>query len=589
MRSPQLALAFILGLYASIVFAQTTAQDSLNSDDIPAITQEQTTSEQVGPAPVIFKKDTLFLISHSPGEYPATYRANQISQRLETLTKDYKQGVDTIYLKTENNFVSVMYNDQVAFIVTQNDAKINSTDVPGLAGIQMKKLKVALQQGLKYDLTTQQWLIRIGYFLLSLLILIVAIKLINWLFKKLNAYLSKFEKKFLKNKKNIFKYFIPRNTTNIFVFISNVAKFSIIIFLLLTYLPFMFSFFPWTEDIVAQFYGYLARPVKFVFYGFIDFLPNLIFITVIIFITRYIIRVQKDIVDDIEAEKFIIKGFPKDWANTTQKIISLLIWAFALVLIYPHLPGSTSPAFRGVSIFIGAIISFGSTSAIANIIAGVVITYMRPYQIGDRVKIQNTTGDVIEKTLLVTRIRTIKNEDVTIPNANIINNHLINYSANVDKNGLLLHTSVTIGYDVPWNKVEKLLIEAASKSMHIEPEPVPFVLQTSLDDNYVSYEINAYSKEAKKMALIYSDIHKNILDVFNAAGVEILSPQYIAARDGNLTTVPSQLSADSRSPLDKIVDHLTGQNQPVKVRKSSSENNKASQKKGKNPDLFSDD
>jgi len=142
---------------------------------------------------------------------------------------------------------------------------------------------------------------------------------------------------------------------------------------------------------------------------------------------------------------------------------------------------------------------------------------------------------------------------------------------------------------VPWNQVEKLLIEAASKSMHIEPEPVPFVLQTSLDDNYVSYEINAYSKEAKKMALIYSDIHKNILDVFNAAGVEILSPQYIAARDGNLTTVPSQLSADSRSPLDKIVDHLTGQNQPVKVRKSSSENNKATQKKGKNPDLFSDD
>ena len=180
-------------------------------------------------------------------------------------------------------------------------------------------------------------------------------------------------------------------------------------------------------------------------------------------------------------------------------------------------------------------------------------------------------------------------ELVKTPNANIINNHLINYSANVDKNGLLLHTSITIGYDVPWDQVEKLLIEAAAKSIHIESEPAPFVLQTSLDDNYVSYEINAYSKEAKKMALIYSDIHKNILDVFNTAGVEILSPQYIAARDGNLTTVPSQLSDNSRSPLDKIVDHLTGQNQPVKVRKSSSKNNPSSPKKGGNPDLFSDD
>jgi hypothetical protein len=125
--------------------------------------------------------------------------------------------------------------------------------------------------------------------------------------------------------------------------------------------------------------------------------------------------------------------------------------------------------------------------------------------------------------------------------------------------------------------------------MHIEPEPAPFVLQTSLDDNYVSYEINAYSKEAKKMALIYSDIHKNILDVFNTAGVEILSPQYIAARDGNLTTVPSQLTDDSRSPLDKIVDHLTGQNQPVKIRKGPSKNDKTIEKKGKRPDLFSDD
>jgi small-conductance mechanosensitive channel len=589
MRFPQLVLAFIIGLCTSIAFAQTIAQDSLNADDIPAITQEQTTSEPVATAPVIFKKDTLFLISHSPNGYPVAYRADQISHRLKNLTKYYEKGNDTIYLKTENEFVSVMYNDQVAFLVTENDAKFHNISKTGLAEMQAKILKEALQQELKYDLTTKEWLVRIGYFLLSLLILVLVIKLINWLFKKLNTYLSKFEKKFLKNKKNIFKYFIPRNTTNIFVFMSNLAKFSIIIFILLTYLPFMFSFFPWTEDLVAQFYSYLARPVKFVFFGFIDFLPNLIFIAVIIFITRYIIRVQKDIVDDIEAEKFIIQGFPKDWANTTQKIISLLIWAFALVLIYPHLPGSASPAFRGVSIFIGAIVSFGSTSAIANIIAGVVITYMRPYQIGDRVKIQDTTGDVIEKTLLVTRIRTIKNEDVTIPNANIINNHLINYSANVDKNGLLLHTSITIGYDVPWNKVEKLLIEAASKSIHIEKEPTPFVLQTSLDDNYVSYEINAYSKEAKKMALIYSDIHKNILDVFNTAGVEILSPQYIAARDGNLTTVPSQLNNDSRSPIDKIVDHLTGQNQPVKVRESSSKNDKSTQKKGKNPDLFSDD
>ncbi len=587
MHSPQLALAFLFSLMCCFATAQTPETDSIKGSNNREVTTTDDQKKNSDIAPVIFDNDTLFLIRFSPKEYPVQYRAQQISNRLEGLTQNYDSASDSIYLQKHKEFISIMYNDEVAFIITKNDAKTNNLSLKALAEMQLIKFKDALKQESKYDLTTKEWLIRIGYFLLSLIVLILAIKLVNWLFGKLMVYLSKFEKRFLKNKKNIFKYFIPKNTQNIFVFIANVARIMTLGFIFLTYLPFMFSFFPWTEDLVHKFYGYLARPIKFVFFGFIDFLPNLIFILVIIFVTRYVIRVLRDIVEDIEAEKFIIKGFPKDWANTTQKIIGLLIWAFALVLIYPHLPGSTSPAFRGVSIFIGALVSFGSTSAVANIVAGVVITYMRPYQIGDRVRIQDTIGDVVEKTLLVTRIRTIKNEDVTIPNANIIINHLVNYSANVEKNGLLLHTSITIGYDVSWELVEKLLIEAALKSIHIEPEPKPFVLQTSLDDNYVAYEINAYSKEAKKMALIYSDIHKNILDVFNEEGVEILSPQYIAARDGNLTTVPSKLSPEAKSPIDKIVDHLTGKNQSIKVRKAGPKKGESGKNKGSDPDLFS--
>ena len=589
MHPPRIALVFIFGLLCFSLSAQISNTDSLNNTS-PAQTHGAT-EQEVTPnnvAPVIFKRDTLYFISYSANEYPVSYRAKQISKRLEDLYEKYEKGVDTLYFKEGNQYARIMYNDEIAFVITENDASTNKMSLHELAEMQILKFKESINKQEQYNLSTKEWLIRIGYFLISLVILIVVIKLINWLFRKLNVYLSKFEKRFLKNKKNIFKYFIPKNTANIFVFISNVLRIITILFVLFTYLPFMFSFFPWAEDIVSSFYSYLARPVKFVFYGFIDFLPNLIFIIVIILITRYIIRVQKDIVEDIEAEKFIIKDFPKDWANTTQKIISLLIWAFALVLIYPHLPGSTSPAFKGVSIFIGALVSFGSTSAVANIVAGVVITYMRPYQIGDRVKIQDTVGDVIEKTLLVTRIRTVKNEDVTIPNANIIINHLVNYSANINKKGLLLHTSVTIGYDIPWKTVEKLLIDAGKRSLHIEAEPSPFVLQTSLDDNYVSYELNAYSKEPKKMALIYSDIHKNILEVFNEAGVEILSPSYIAARDGNVTTVPSNIPSDSRSPFDKLVDHLTGKNQPVQVSKRSDKKSKPDKGNEKGRDLFSE-
>ena len=226
--------------------------------------------------------------------------------------------------------------------------------------------------------------------------------------------------------------------------------------------------------------------------------------------------------------------------------------------MFPYLPGSNSPAFKGVSLFLGVLFSLGSTSAIANLVAGIVITYMRPFMIGDRVKIGETMGDVIEKTTLVTKIRTLKNEEVTIPNATIINAHLWNYSKTTKELGLILHTNVTIGYDVPWETVNKLLIKAALKTKLTQKDPKPFVLQKSLDDFYVNYEINAYTKQAKKMALIYSELHKNILEAFNAADIEILSPHYNAIRDGNENTIPGHTTEDNRNPVEKVIDKVTG-------------------------------
>jgi small-conductance mechanosensitive channel len=211
----------------------------------------------------------------------------------------------------------------------------------------------------------------------------------------------------------------------------------------------MFSFLPWTEELVARFYGYLATPVRDVLRGLLNFLPNLFYIAVIAIIARYVIRVFSYLAHEIEEEKLVIKGFYKDWAQPTFTIIKIILLAFALVFIFPYLPGSDSPAFRGVSIFLGVLFSLGSTSAIANIVAGIVITYMRPFSVGDRVQIGESIGDVTERNLLVTRIRTVKNEDITIPNALIINSHLWNYSSNASELGIILHTSVTIGYDVP--------------------------------------------------------------------------------------------------------------------------------------------
>ena len=556
------------------------AQDSLVVTDTISKIKEQkisnitfTDTTLYKAAPVLLYGDTLFFVKTPLNKGTTTERAEKITKNLKKIARDFNVELDTFYLHNGVDFVDIMYNDELAFLVSYKDAVAFKTPMEDLAKDRMKVLKEKLIMR-NTGLTLEEMLIRAGYFILSLLGLIIILKLINWIFGILIDRLSKFERSVLNKKNNLIKYFIPKKTKNIFVFLAKATRFVLIVLFLLAYLPFMFSFFPMTKGLVALFYGYIEAPVLFLFYGFINFLPNLFFIMVIIIFTRYILRVSKYFVEDIENDKLVIKNFPKDWASTTQKMFSLLVYAFALVLIYPQIPGSTSSAFKGVSIFIGALLSFGSTSAIANMVAGVVITYMQPFKIGDRIRVQGIYGDVIEKTMLITRVQTPKMEEVTIPNANIISSNLINYSANSKKNGVIMHTSITLGYDVPWNLAEKLLLRAARNSMLLQRDPKPFVLQTSLDDNYVSHELNVYTKQEKKMPLIYSDIHRHILDVFNEAGIEILSPSYIAARDGNITTVPNLITKDTRSPIDKIVDHLTGKNQKPIVTKTGTDKNK---------------
>ncbi|MDT0551946.1 mechanosensitive ion channel family protein [Urechidicola vernalis] len=560
-------LILTLCLFPAVLFAQDSIPE-VNNDSL--IIQLKPVEREVVSAPIVLKGDTIFYVQNWANTFPVEVRSEEVTSRLQKLTKWYDSKKDSIYAKQINDYIAIMYNDDVAFIVTESDASIQQVPLNGLAEVQLVSFINTLNK--VEVLSTEEWLKRIGYFAVSLLVLIGFIKLINYLFRRLDKRLSKIEKSFLRKKRNILKYFIPKNTANIFVFLSKIVRIALIVITLFFYAPFMFSFFPWAEKVVHTFYGYISTPVKFVVFGFIDFIPSLFFIIVIGYLARYIVRVLKEIALDVELGNFKITNFHKDWARPTEKIVSIFIYAFALVLIFPYLPGSGSTAFQGVSIFIGAIISFGSTSAIANIIAGIVITYMRPFKIGDRVKIGGIIGDVIDRNTLVTSVRTPKNEDITIPNANILTGNIINYSNNKEAN-TILYTTITLGYDLPWRKAEELLLQAADRTKLILDDPKPFVLKTSLDDFYVSYQLNVSTKEAKRIPWIYSEIHKNILDVFDEGGVEILSPGYMAARDGSLTTVPSQLKPEDKSPLHKITDHLTGRNQKVTIKKRDEPNN----------------
>ena len=311
------------------------------------------------------------------------------------------------------------------------------------------------------------------------------------------------------------------------------------IFLVMTVpLLLVFGIFPQTQGIVEGLLGKVFEILESIGQRFLAALPNLVALIIIGIFTYYTLRFLRFLSDGFKKGKVKLSGMHPDLVEPTFQIIRFLVICLALVAAYPYIPGSDSPAFRYISIFIGFLLSLGSTSLVSNIVAGIVLTYMRGMKVGDRVQIADTVGDVVDRTLLVTRIRTIKNVVITIPNGLVLNSHIINFSSSAEKLGLILHTSVTIGYDVAWRQVHTLLIEAARATEHILEDPEPFVFQTSLNDYYVTYELNAYTRQPEKMAAIYSGLHQNIQDYFNAAGVEILSPAYSAFRDGSPSTIP---------------------------------------------------
>jgi small-conductance mechanosensitive channel len=325
------------------------------------------------------------------------------------------------------------------------------------------------------------------------------------------------------------------------------------------YLNLVFSFFPMTRGLATTTVRLFLQPIRSFGAAFVDYLPNLFSIFVIVVATFYGLRALKIFFKALEHETINLRGFYPDWARTTFNIVRILVIAFAVILAWPYLPASDSAAFQGVAAFLGLLVTFGSAGAVSNAVGGIVMVYMRPFQVGDRVRIADTLGDVVERGLLVTRVRTPKNVETTIPNSMVVGSHIVNYSAIAKGSGVILHTTVTIGYDAPWAEVHEALKEAARRSEGILDEPEPFVLQTALGDYAVSYELNAYTKMPKMMQLLYSRLHTNIQDTFAESGIEILSPVYHALRDGNLSTIPGEHAPpESQAPAFRLIDVLRG-------------------------------
>lgn len=362
-------------------------------------------------------------------------------------------------------------------------------------------------------------------------ILAISAFLIFWIslfFKKLSKWITVFGEKNFKAI-TIKKYQIleQKQIMHSILFMVSIIKYLLFAFVLFLMIPLIFGIFPETQSIAETLWGYFLYPVKKIFFGIINYIPKLITVIVILFFVRYVLKMLKFFCNGIESGKLVIKGFYPEWAKPTYLLLKYMIYAFTIALIFPYLPNSDSQVFQGVSIFVGLIVSLGSSSAIGNLVAGLVITYMRPFHIGDRIRIGDSEGIVVEKTAVVVRIQTDKKEFITFPNITILTSNITNYNySNETGNGLLVHTQVTYGYDTDWRKIHELLINAAKKTSMLESTPEPFVLQKALDDFYCVYEINAYTKEIAKLPIVYSELNKNIQDVFKEAGLNLTAPHY---------------------------------------------------------------
>lgn len=497
-----------------------------------------------------FFNDTLFNIYSKLVSFSASDRALAITERINELKEEVGFSENTLTIVESETTFDIVYGERILMSISENDALWNNTSKKELAEQYRKIITDAI---LKYKKETSFITLakEIGLAILVLLILGVLIfytgKLFNWFSAKIVLQKGK-RIKDLKIKN--YTLFEADKLTNITLRLNSLLKWVVIILLVYFALPIIFGFFPWTQHFAETLFSYVFNPLKKIGTGLWNYLPNLFTIIIIFFVFRYAIKGMHFLKTEIENGKLHLSGFYPDWANPTFQILKVILYAFMFVLIFPYLPGSDSPIFQGVSVFLGFLFTFGSAGSLSNIIAGIVLTYMRLFKLGDRVKIGDVVGDVIEKSMLVTRVKTIKNEIISIPNSTVMSSHTINYSNEAEMGkGLIMHTTVTIGYDVPWKNMHQALLNAADRTNLLLKDPKPFVLQTSLDDFYVSYQINAYTKDANKQATIYSDLHQNIQDCCNEAGIEILSPHYRAARDGNMTTIPANyLDKDYKAP-----------------------------------------
>jgi small-conductance mechanosensitive channel len=537
---------------------QATHETSNSSGSAPSsadsLKAEQKSGEDVESAlnkgaALIVGGDEILRFKATISGFTPEQRVTAIVNRLHKLTEEPDFKIESISTKETGFSTDVVAGSQTIFTITDRDARLAGySKRDELAQLCAQRLQAGLHKEHEAHspkvIAKEVVLTTIAGFLLALVLSIVS-AFFSAAYERLNRLRGTMIKSFKIQQAELLS---SDTLTDMLIGCVRLVRAAITFVILLIFCEKILSFYPTNESISAKLFDQFVSPIlSDVASAIASYMPSLLIILAIAAATYYLITFTHFLFVELGRGNIKVSGFDPEWADPTYNIARFLIIAFAMVLIFPYLPGSGSPAFQQVSIFLGVLLSLGSSGAVANVVAGVILTYTGAFKHGDRVQIASTVGDVVERRLLYTRIRTIKEEYITIPNSLVLGSHIINYSASMKQNALVLHTEITIAYDVPWRQVQQLLIESALATESVLKDPPPYVLITILGNFSITYQINARTAMPHRMAPTYADLHRNILDKFNAAGIEIASPHL-----GELRRAPDKIVAADQSPNSSV-------------------------------------
>ena len=472
--------------------------------------------------PVEFMNRHIFTIRSDFMGYSQEERAMSIRHRIEAAMA--KGGDDYVSFRpTPEGGRFIELNGLAVFQIRPGDLDpLTGESLDEVANNAAQNLKIAVREAREQS-NTDVMLKGIRFVALASVFFFLACRIIYWLGKwitgRLLSWMAGYEAKLAVAIK-------PQQAIHALIFLVRLAKWSLLIMAGYQWATISLRQFPYTRPWGEQLQNYLIDTIVGILSAITGALPNLLVVFLIILLTQFTSKMLKAFFARIESGEVTVQWMSEDTARPTRKLTQALLWVFAIAMAYPYFPGSNTEAFKGLSVLVGIMLSIGGAGVIGQAASGLIMIYSRVLREGEYVKIGEIEGLVTAVGIFSTKLITSSGEEVNVPNAIIGNSTTVNSSRLTEGNALVVHTTVTIGYNTPWRQVHALLMQAAANTPGLRSVPKPFVSQSALSDFYIEYRLCAQVDRPEIRRITLTALHANIQDVFNEFGVQIMSPHY---------------------------------------------------------------